>query len=89
MVLLFKLFIIVLFILLSVTILFLRVTKNRQQMSKTYSISAFLGASSDDEIQEPKQSLIGKINDYFGDSVVEDTNDGDEDGDGGGDDGGE
>ena len=38
-------------------------------------------------MQEPKQSLIGKINDYFGDSV-EETNDGDEDIGGGGDDGG-
>jgi hypothetical protein len=57
-------------------------------MIQTYSISAFLGLSSEEEIQEPKQSLIGKINDYFGDSV-EETNDGDEDIGGGGDDGGE
>lgn len=56
-------------------------------MIQTYSLSTFLGVSSKDEMQEPQQSLIEKINDYFGNSV-EETNDGDEDS-GGGDDAGE
>ncbi|MEH7255358.1 hypothetical protein V7111_24930 [Neobacillus niacini] len=83
-----KLIIVILFVLLSITILFFILTKNKQQMIQTYSLSTFLGLSSEDEMQEPNQSLIEKINDYFGNSV-EETNDGDEDSGGGGDDAGE
>lgn len=54
-------------------------------MIQTYSISTFLGASTDEEILEPKQSIIEKINNYFKDS----SKDGDEEIDDGGDDPGE
>ena len=57
-------------------------------MIQTYSLSTFLGLSSEDKMQEPNHSLIEKINDYFGESVDE-TNDGNEDSGGGGDDAGE
>ncbi|MDR7077049.1 hypothetical protein J2Y03_002072 [Neobacillus niacini] len=85
-----KLIIFVFFVLLSVTLLFLILTNKRQQIIQTYSLSAFLGASSEDDMQESKQSLIEKVNEFFGDNTDE-TNDGDGDidGDGGGDDGGE
>ncbi|MEH7274566.1 hypothetical protein [Neobacillus vireti] len=79
-----KLVFIILLILLSITILFLILTNNKQQMIQTYSISIFMGASTDNEILEPKQTIIEKINYFFNDS-----NDDDNDIDYGGDDPGE
>lgn len=53
-------------------------------MIQTYSISTFMGSSIDDEILEPKPSIIEKINEFF------DDNDAEDDGiDDGGDDAGE
>jgi hypothetical protein len=80
-----KLILIILFVLLSITILFFILTKNKQQMIQTYSISTFMGASSDDEILGQKQSIIEKVNNFF------DDNDAGDDGidAGGGDDAGE
>lgn len=79
-----KLIIIILFVLLSITILFFILTKNKQQMIQTYSISTFMGASTDNEFLEPKQTIIEKINNFF------DANDAEDDGiDDGGDDTGE
>ena len=54
-------------------------------MIQTYSISTFLGTSSNDEVLEQKQSLIEKVNKFFDDNGVGD--DGIDDN--GGDDGGE
>jgi hypothetical protein len=46
-------------------------------MIKTYSISTFLGTSSNNEILEQKQSLIEKVNKLFDDTdaVVDGTDD--------------
>jgi hypothetical protein len=60
---------IVLIVLLAITILFFILTKNKQQMIQTYSISTFLGTSSDDEILEQKQSIIEKVNNFFDDNI--------------------
>jgi hypothetical protein len=54
-------------------------------MIQTYSISTFMGTSSDDEILEQKQSIIEKVNNFFDDYNAEDD-DGIDDG---GDDAGE
>lgn len=43
-------------------------------MIQTYSISTFLGTSTDDEILEQKQSIIEKINNFFNDSKDENDN---------------
>ena len=64
-----KLMLIVLIVLLAITILFFILTKNKQQMIQTYSISTFLGTSSDDEILEQKQSIIEKVNNFFDDNI--------------------
>lgn len=82
MVYLIKIILLILFVLLSITILFFILTKNKQQMIQTYSISTFMGTSFDDEILEPKPSMIEKINDFFdtndaGDDVIEDGGDDD------------
>ncbi|NWQ40669.1 hypothetical protein MLOOGBEN_08150 [Bacillus sp. EB106-08-02-XG196] len=63
-----KLILIILFVLLSITILFFILTKNKQQMIQTYSISTFMGASTDNELLEPKQTIIEKINHFFDDN---------------------
>jgi uncharacterized protein YoxC len=72
-----KLILIILLVLLSITIFFYILTKNKQQMIKTYSISTFLGTSSNNEILEQKQSLIEKVNKLFDDTdaVVDGTDD--------------
>jgi hypothetical protein len=53
-------------------------------MIQTYSISTFLGTSSDEEILEQKQSIIEKVNNFFDDNDA-----GNEGIDDGGDDAGE
>jgi hypothetical protein len=75
-----KLILIILLVLLSITILFFILTKNKQQMIQTYSISTFMGTSSDDEILEQKQSIIEKVNNFFdandtGDDGIDDGSD--------------
>jgi hypothetical protein len=67
-----KLILLILLVLLSITILFIILTKNKQQMIQTYSISTFLGTSSNDEVLEQKQSLIEKVNKFFDDNGVGD-----------------
>ena len=84
MVYLIKLILLILFVLLSITILFFILTKNKQQMIQTYSISTFMGTSFDDEILEQKQSIIEKVNNFFDDNDA-----GNEGIDDGGDDAGE
>lgn len=37
-------------------------------MIQTYSISTFMGASTDNELLEPKQTIIEKINHFFDDN---------------------
>ncbi len=71
-------------LLIAITVLYFILTKSRQQTTQRYSISTFLGTSFDNEIKEPKESLIGKINNYFEESI-DGANDGDENS-GGGDD---
>lgn len=69
-----KLVFIILLVFLAFTILFFILIKNKQQLIQTYSISTFLGTSTDDEILEQKQSIIEKINNFFNDSKDEDDN---------------
>lgn len=84
-----KLIIIILLVLFSFTILFFILAKNKQQMIQTYSISTFMGSSFDDEIKEPNQSFIEKINDFFDNSDDGTFDNGDDDLDDGGSDAGE
>ncbi|MDM5328788.1 hypothetical protein [Neobacillus sp. CF12] len=79
-----KLMLFILFVLLAITILFIILTKNKQQMIQTYSISTFLGTSSNDEVLEQKQSLIEKVNKFFDDNGVGDDGIDDNGGDEGG-----
>lgn len=69
-----KLVFIILLVFLAFTILFFILIKNKQQLIQTYSISTFLGTSTDEEILEQKQSIIEKINNFFNDSKDEDDN---------------
>ncbi len=43
-------------------------------MIRTYSISTFLGTSTDDDFLGPKQSITEKINNFFNDNQDEDDN---------------
>ncbi|KGM44657.1 hypothetical protein P9D43_20030 [Neobacillus niacini] len=69
-----KLVFIILLVLLAITILFFILTKNKQGMIRTYSISTFLGTSTDDDFLGPKQSITEKINNFFNDNQDEDDN---------------
>jgi hypothetical protein len=78
-----KVIVLILLVLLSITLFFFILPKNKQQMIQTYSISTFLGTSSNDEVLEQKQSLIEKVNKFFEDKGVGDDGIDDDGGDAG------